>query len=110
MIFLTQEASKIPLAWVLAANARFTVNDIWHDLPENILIATTPSKEYQGLCYANHHDALITVSEEYGQDPTGLYTTLVQSMLHACIGCQNKESDNNQGEWLKRVKYLKLEV
>lgn len=110
MIFLTQEASRIPMVWEIAANARFTINDIWHDLPENILIATTKIKSLHDICEANQHEVLIKLSEDYIRDPTGLYDTLSHELLHACIGCQNEDSRHHKGEWLRRAKYLHLEV
>ena len=110
MIFLTKEASSIPMVWEIAANARFTINDIWHDLPENILIATTHVKSIQDAVMSNHQQALIKISNNFIRDPTGLYDTLVHKMLHACIGCQNIKGYNHKGEWLRRAKYLHLEV
>lgn len=110
MIFLTDRAQQVPFVYEIAIGAHNYIKHAFNDLPDNILVDITEDESLWGQCTLNRDNALIEISESYLYNPKGLYDTLVHEFLHACEGCRNKESNNHNGEWLKRAKILGIQL
>lgn len=110
MIFLTNRAKQVPFVYEIAIGAYNYIRQAFNDVPDNILLDITEDNSLWGQCTLDRENALIEISESYLYNPKGLYDTLVHEFLHACEGCRNKESNNHEGEWLKRAKILGIEL